>query len=135
MFYLLSLRTKFGRSGLDNRLHWRTRCGAGKGANKIGLFWPGCYGGLARWRGEVKLKAVERGQSPGQSRNPVEVGGVGEVPAAFFTESRMRLILSTNPNRKSGYILGYFQPPLRGSVVPLNLAPLEDEKSKSHKLS
>ena len=29
--------------------------------------------------------------------------------AAFFTESRMRLILSTNPNRKSGYVLGYFQ--------------------------
>jgi hypothetical protein len=25
----------------------------------------------------------------------------------------MRLILSTNPNRKSGYVLGYFQSSLR----------------------
>jgi len=33
--------------------------------------------------------------------------------AAFFTESRMRLILSTNPNRKSGYVLGNSQPSLR----------------------
>ena len=67
MFYLLSLRTKFGRSGLDNRLHWRTRCGAGKGANKIEIFWQGCFEGLARWRreakeaeGELKLKVAER---------------------------------------------------------------------------
>jgi hypothetical protein len=29
--------------------------------------------------------------------------------AAFFTESRMRLILSTNLDRKFGYVLGYFQ--------------------------
>jgi hypothetical protein len=60
MFYLLSFCTKFGRSGLDDRLHWRTRCGAGKGANKIELFSPGCCGGLARWRGELKLKVAER---------------------------------------------------------------------------
>ena len=33
--------------------------------------------------------------------------------AAFFTESRMRLIDSTKPNRKSGFVLGYFQPSLR----------------------
>jgi hypothetical protein len=39
--------------------------------------------------------------------------------AAFFTESRVRLILSTNPNRKSEYVLGYSQPPLRGSKVSL----------------
>jgi hypothetical protein len=32
--------------------------------------------------------------------------------AAFFTESRMKLIFSTNPNRKFGYVLGYFQPDL-----------------------
>jgi hypothetical protein len=51
---VLKLCTKFWRSGLDDRLHWRTRCGAGEGANKIELFWPGCFGGLARWRGEVK---------------------------------------------------------------------------------
>jgi hypothetical protein len=42
---ILKLCTKFGRSGIDDRLHWRTRCGAGKGANKIELFWPGCFGG------------------------------------------------------------------------------------------
>ena len=54
MFYLLSFCTKFGRSGHDDRLHFRTRCGAGKGANKIELFWPGCCGSLARWPGEVK---------------------------------------------------------------------------------
>ena len=59
MFYLLSLRTKFGRSGLDNRLHWRTRCGAGKGANKIELFWPGCFELLACWRGETKEEEGE----------------------------------------------------------------------------
>jgi hypothetical protein len=33
--------------------------------------------------------------------------------AAFFTESRMRLIDSSEPNRKSGCVLGYFQPSLR----------------------
>jgi hypothetical protein len=30
----------------DDRLHWRRRCGAGKGANKIELFWPGCFGAI-----------------------------------------------------------------------------------------
>jgi hypothetical protein len=33
--------------------------------------------------------------------------------AAFFTESRVRLIDSNQLNRKSGSILGYFQPSLR----------------------
>jgi len=33
--------------------------------------------------------------------------------AAFFTESRMRLIDSTKLHRKSGSVLGYFQPSLR----------------------
>ena len=37
----------------------------------------------------------------------------GSAYAAFFTESRMRLIDSTKPNRKSGYVLGYSQPSLR----------------------
>jgi hypothetical protein len=38
-----------------------------KGQTKLKLFWPGCFGGLARWRGEVKeaegalkLKVAER---------------------------------------------------------------------------
>jgi hypothetical protein len=34
--------------------------------------------------------------------------------AAFFTESCMRLIDSTKLHRKSGYVLGYFQPSLAG---------------------
>jgi hypothetical protein len=33
--------------------------------------------------------------------------------AAFFMESRMGLIDSTKLNRKSGSVLGYFQPSLR----------------------
>jgi hypothetical protein len=51
---VLKLCTKFGRSRHDDHLHFRTRCGVGKGANKIELFWPGCCGGLGRWPGEVK---------------------------------------------------------------------------------
>ncbi len=34
--------------------------------------------------------------------------------AAFFTESRTRLFDSTKLHRKSGYVLGYFQPSLTG---------------------
>jgi hypothetical protein len=36
--------------------------------------------------------------------------------AAFFTESRMRLVDSNKPNRKSGSVLGYSQPSLRDSI-------------------
>jgi hypothetical protein len=60
-------RQQGGQVDNDDRLHWRTRCGAGKGANKIEIFWQGCFEGLARWRreakeaeGELKLKVAER---------------------------------------------------------------------------
>jgi hypothetical protein len=42
----------------------------------------------------------------------------GSACAAFFTESRMRLIDSTRPDRKSGSVLGYSQPSLRDSIRP-----------------
>jgi hypothetical protein len=50
--------------------------------------------------------------------------------AAFFTESRMRLILSTNPNRKSGTSRLLSAAPA-GLKVPPILAPLEGRKIKT----
>jgi hypothetical protein len=46
-------------------------------------------------------------------KKPVSSPRGSAKPVVNFTECRKRLLDSIKPHRKSGYVLGYFQPSLR----------------------